>query len=281
MEKFEGKDITVLMSVYKQTKVAELVQAVDSVYLNQSVQPKQIMIVVDGPVDGELEDYLSNIEDDSMFNIVRLAENKGLSVALNEGMKKIDTKLVARMDSDDIAVSDRFEVQLADFNAIEQLIISGGTVTEFTKETSDAGQVRKMPEEDAEIRKFAKYRSPFNHPTVMFLKSAIDAVGGYQPMGKFEDYYLWTRLINDGHGYLHNTDKVLVHMRAGDDLYARRGSGGYFEDAKKLRKWMLDHRLINYMEFGIGITLNFLSNAIPVKARRKIYQTILRDKIEG
>src|SRR5699024_12827165 len=69
----------------------------------------------------------------------------------------------------------------------------------------------------SEIIEFAKKRNPFNHPCVMYKKSAVKAVGSYQDFYLLEDYYLWLRMLMAGYqGY--NIQEPLLHMRAGSDI---------------------------------------------------------------
>ena len=97
---------------------------------------------------------------------------KASSIAKNE--------LVARMDSDDIAYQDRCEKQIAVFNTHSEVSICSGIVEEFTTDPNTVDTRRVPPETNAEIIEFAKKRNPFNHPCVMYKKSAVEAVGSYR-----------------------------------------------------------------------------------------------------
>ena len=94
------------------------------------------------------------------------------------------------MDSDDIAYPDRCERQLAMFSIHPEVSICSGIVEEFTVSPDVINARRVPPETNAEIIEFAKKRNPFNHPCVMYKKSAVEAVGSYQDFYLLEDYYL-------------------------------------------------------------------------------------------
>ena len=100
MEKF-----SVLMSLYIKEKPEYFIQCMESV-LKQTVMPEQIVIVKDGALTPELENTLKKyIENDhDLYTIVPLEKNMGLGLALAEGIKHCRNNLVARMDTDDIAV---------------------------------------------------------------------------------------------------------------------------------------------------------------------------------
>ena len=55
--------------------------------------------------------------------------------------------------------------------------------------------IREVPQTNDEILNFMKKRNPFNHPCIMYKKSAIESVGGYQDFYLLEDYYLWIRAL--------------------------------------------------------------------------------------
>lgn len=279
---YTGNDITILMSVYKNSKANEVKSAVNSVLNEQSIEVKHMIIILDGSIDGVLEETINELSSRfyNKIQLVILKNNVGLATALTEGMRYVDTCLVARMDSDDIAVYNRFEIQLDMFNSIKNLHIVGGAVDEFTVEGMYSNSVvRKMPLSDKNIRKFAKFRSPFNHPTVMFLKQTVDSVGGYQKFGYLEDYYLWLRILNSTVDNISgNTDKVLVHMRGGETMYKRRGNVKYLQKVIQLKNWMLKNKMINIFEFLTGVMINTMVTLMPTKFRSFFYRVFLRTR---
>ena len=60
-------------------------------------------------------------------------------------------------------------------------------------------QIRDIPIGMPNIKKFAIYRNPVNHPTVMFRKQDVLDTGNYLPQLWFEDYYLWARMLQRGY----------------------------------------------------------------------------------
>ena len=98
------------MSLYIKEKPENLIECMESI-LNQTVKADEIVIVKDGPLTDELESVLSKYINDKpeLYTIVPLEKNVGLGLALAEGILHCKNELVARMDTDDIARSDRFE----------------------------------------------------------------------------------------------------------------------------------------------------------------------------
>ena len=231
MSVVEYREYSVLMSVYHKEKPEYLKQAIESIQ-TQTLSTNDFVLVCDGPLNEQLDDVIATKQQEmgDTLNVVRLAKNGGLGNALNEGIKYCKNELVARMDSDDIAYPDRCEKQIAVFNTHSEVSICSGIVEEFTTDPNTVDTRRVPPETNAEIIEFAKKRNPFNHPCVMYKKSAVEAVGSYQDFYLLEDYYLWLRMLMAGYqGY--NIQEPLLHMRAGSDMYLRRAGWKYAKTA--------------------------------------------------
>lgn len=102
-----------------------------------------------------------------------ILHNLGLGLALNVGLKECRNELVARMDTDDCSKPDRCEKQLARFAEKPYLAIVGSHIDEFVGDTSNVISQRIVPTTSEEIYNFAKKRSAFNHPAVMYSKTAV------------------------------------------------------------------------------------------------------------
>ena len=124
-------DFSVLMSVYVKENPDYLRQSLDSM-LNQTALPSQIVLVEDGPLTDELNQVIAEYkEKTTLIKSVPLKENVGLGKALNIGLQQCDYPLVARMDTDDIAMSTRFAEQLKAFQDDPELSICGCHELEF------------------------------------------------------------------------------------------------------------------------------------------------------
>ena len=78
----------------------------------------------------------------------------------------------------------------------------------------------------------------------MYKKSAVLKAGNYMDWFWNEDYYLWIRMALAGMTFA-NLPAILVHVRVGKDMYARRGGKKYFDSETRLQKYMLDKKLIS------------------------------------
>ncbi len=268
---------SVLMPVYRKEKAEYFRESMESM-LRQTIVTDDFVIVCDGPLTRELDDVIAEMEKKhpGLFQIIRLKEQKGLGNALYQGLSFCKNELVARMDSDDISVPDRCRMQLEAFRA-KDIDLAGGNITEFTADISKPGAQRQVPETDGEIRRFAKRRNPFNHPTVMFRRSAVLKAGSYQDCLGFEDYYLWARMLGCGmKGY--NIQKTLVYMRTGEGMYERRGGFLYALRGVKARWKIYGTGISGFSDFLISAGGQVAVSMLPLRFRSCFYERFLRRK---
>lgn len=213
---------SVLMSVYEKEKPEYLTLSIESM-LNQTVQPDEFIIVKDGPLSKELDSVIEQYaKDNELFTIIPLEKNGGLGRALNFGIKASRNELIARMDSDDIAKPNRCELQLQAFAKDHTLSICGTQIDEFIDTIDNVISSRIVPCSNEEIVAFAKRRSPFNHPTVMYKKSTLEKLDGYAEYGRKEDLDLFIRMVMAGYKAINLEDHCLWYRTSTDNLQRRR-----------------------------------------------------------
>ena len=186
---------SVIMSIYK-SDVPEYVRiALDSI-LNQTLVPDEIVIVADGPVPGELEQVIKDLTTSLSINekgakttikYLPQEKNRGLGEALRIAVENASYDYLARMDSDDICMPDRFEKQMRCFEEDPELSIVGGMITEFVETPDNVVDKRLLPLDDAGIKQFMKSRCGVNHVTVIFKKADLLSAGNYRSDYRQED----------------------------------------------------------------------------------------------
>lgn len=269
-------EYSVLMSVYYKERPEYLKASIESIQA-QTYPAKDFVLVCDGPLTPELDAVIEEKKTalGAVLQVVRLEKNSGLGKALNAGLMHCKCELVARMDSDDIAYSDRCERQMAVFNTKPEVSICSGIVEEFSSSPEVVDVRRVPPETNEEILAFAKTRNPFNHPCVMYKKSAVEAVGSYQDFYLLEDYYLWLRMLMAGYqGY--NIQAPLVHMRAGAEMYKRRAGAKYAKAQIALFKFMKDENIIGGREFTQSCLIRAVASIAPNWLRKIVFSKLLR-----
>ena len=267
----EQKKYSVLMSLYKKENPEYLKLAIDSM-LNQTVAPDEIVLVEDGPLTDELYAVLDEYP---MLHRVKNETNLGLGLALNVGLKECRNELVARMDTDDCSKPDRCEKQLQRFLEKPYLAIVGSHIDEFIGATSNVISQRIVPTTSEEIYKFAKKRSAFNHPAVMYSKTAVLENNGYADLKRNQDVDLFGRMQFNGYK-AENIDEALLWFRSSDELAKRRKSWqntwSYIATIRKF--WKMGYSsFADYAIVGIAQTGMYV---MPIKLQNYIYKNFLR-----
>lgn len=209
-----------LISVYYKENAENFCLAFDSL-VEQTLLPDEIVLVKDGPLTDELDSVLLHYQKILPIKLIVLEQNMSLGFALREGLKHCTYDWVGRMDTDDICHPKRFEKQVNFILENPQIELVGANISEFVEVPGDLNRKKTVPEKHDDIVRYAFFRSPFNHPTIFFKKSAVASVGSYQPMLLFEDYYLWLKLIKEGFRF-HNLQEELLFFRLGKDMLGRR-----------------------------------------------------------
>lgn len=210
--------ISVLMSVYNCEKY--LKEAIDSV-LNQTFTDFEFLIVDDCSSDSSLEIIKSY--QDPRIRIFENPTNSGLIKSLNLLIDKSKGKFLARLDSDDIALPERFEVQYNLMNSDNDLVLTGSNCL-FIDEHSEvlnSGRTFFSPKkdlDDALLRWLMLFpENHFIHSSVMIRANALRTNNlHYDKAAKHaEDFELWNRLSS--HGSLRIMKEPLVKLRILED----------------------------------------------------------------
>ena len=267
---------SVLMSLYVKEKPEYLRLAIDSM-LNQTVKPDEIVIVEDGPLTDSLYAVLDEYKAKypKIIRTVKNEKNLGLGLALNVGLKECKNELVARMDTDDISKSDRCEKQLKVFAENMSISIVGAYVDEFTDDPEKIVSTRAVPVTNDEIYQFAKKRSAFNHPAVMYRKSRVLNFGGYADLRRNQDVDLFGRMLFGG-CKAQNVPESLLLFRSNNDLAKRRKS---WQNTKSYIDTIGNFRKMGYSSFkdyaivAVAQTSVFL---MPAFLQHLVYKLFLR-----
>ncbi len=266
--------VSVLMSIYVKEKPEYLREAMDSV-LAQTYPIDEILIIQDGPLTEELYSLLAYYQGkNTNIRTFAFEKNQQLGRALAKGVELCSNELVARMDTDDIAMPDRIEKQVAYMEAHPEVSVLGGSIREFNDEgTTD--RVKYMPKTQEEIVEYAKLRNPLNHMTVMFRRSAILEIGNYQHFPFLEDYSLWSRMLTKGY-QIRNMEDVLVRARTSMALVRRRSGWDYFKTFSTLRKLQHELGLTNTFEYMKAMAGTFVMIMQPGFVKEFAYKKVLR-----
>lgn len=272
----EYPKFSVLMSLYIKEKVEFFEQCMESI-LNQTVPPSEIVIVFDGPLTAEMYDKVDEYCElnPGLITLIKNKQNKGLGLALADGVPACKYDLIARMDTDDIARNDRFEIQLKAFLLNPDLDICGSHIIEFDQSIDNELSRRKVPLSHLDIIKYQKKRSAFNHMTVMYKKESVLSAGNYKHAPLMEDDLLWSNMIMSGCNCL-NIDDYLVYARTGRAMIQRRGGWRYFLKYMQGRIEIYKSGFIGVFDLLITIVLQLFVALLPGSIREYLFIHLLR-----
>lgn len=250
---------SVLISVYSKEQPQYLQAAIESVFC-QTVTPSEIVLVKDGPLTNELESLILSYRS-PVVKIIALPENKGLSYALNEGLKYCSFELVARMDSDDICFPDRFEKQVSYLNSHPEVDIVGAYATKIDEHGNFLNELVKVPISHENIIRLI-WTCPMNHPTVMFRKDKLVAVGGYNPNAgpRQDDYDLWFRCAEKGLHFANIPEPLLYYRFFADSIKKNSIKVGWY----RLKVGLSGCRRLHLpLIVRIGVCIPFFRSLLP------------------
>lgn len=267
--------ISVLMSIYYRENKEYLDQCLSSIWDIQTIKPDEIIIIQDGVLTNELLLVIDKWKNKlgSKLKIVIIKNNVGLGKALNEGLKYCSNEWVFRMDTDDICLPERFQKQIDYIYKNPNVALLSGQVEEFDENMSYSIGIKKVPITNDEIYSSVLLRNPFNHMAVAYKKSVIEKVGGYQHHLYMEDYNLWLRVIAQKYE-VYNLPDILVNVRAGSAMYARRKGFEYIKSEYQLAKLKNDLKLQPIILSYIYFIVRSFPRLLPRTLLGQIYKKL-------
>lgn len=269
---------SVLLPVYAGDRPEYFRRAVESVTVDQTLAPTELVVVRDGPVGEGLASVLDaavagRLTGGVPVRLVALETNVGLARALEAGLDACAHEVVARADADDISLPGRFAAQVP--LVADGVDLLSAAVVEFTADESEAGLVRAWPTDAAAIARLARFQDPFNHPAVVYRRSAVRAAGGYRHLDKLEDYWLFARMVQAG-ARVANVAEPLVRYRVGAGAYARRGGRGLLRSELALQREFLASGFTTPAQALRNVLVRGVWRVVPTAVRRPIYRVVTR-----
>lgn len=247
--------IAVILPVYKNDKVKYLSLAVESI-LYQTFKNIQLFIGVDGPVGEDLRENLQLLEKQNNVSVVWFKENRGLACVLNDLLDisfNEGYEYIARMDADDISMTDRFEKQITYLEKHPEIDVVGGAIKEIDEEGKSRNKTIVYPDGPEECRTFFSKRNPHAHPAVLFRKSFFDKLNGkkYRPeYRQNQDTMLWFDGMMAGTQHA-NIPDVVLNFRMTNAMFKKRRNGWAFAK-KQFTDRLMINRGLGY-DFGADV----------------------------
>ncbi len=196
------------MSAYNSEKyVAEAIESI----LNQTFKDFEFIIVNDGSTDKTVEIIKKYAKSDERIKFIDNKKNAGIVAALNQGLDFCHGEYIARMDSDDISLPERFEKQAKYMDKHPECGACSTWAELFGSNVTQNNILRHMP--TVKLLDFVLYGNQVLNPGSMIRRSVlIDNNIKYNPDYKYaEDYAFWIEIIK--HAEIHNLQEVLLKYR--------------------------------------------------------------------
>jgi glycosyltransferase involved in cell wall biosynthesis len=190
---------------------------------------------------------------------ILVSTNPGIVDALNLGISQSKGRYIARLDSDDTIVPDRFQIQLREFEKIKNLVLLGTQMNLIDDSGAKIGETH-YPIHDLQIRRFLNFQNCIGHPSTLILRSAVIQAGGYRrQFTGAEDYDLWLRLGKLG--ILRNLEFHLTNYRISNNQFSKQkeSNQGLVENSVRLAN------------IGLGISAPVISSSWPKAEDLEIY----------
>jgi GT2 family glycosyltransferase len=273
----EPQPFSLLLAVWGGDDPGFLRDAFTSSVQDQTRRPDQVVLVQDGPVPPQLADTIRDLVATSPVPVdhLPLEDNVGLGPALDRGLAACHHEIVARMDADDVSLPTRFEKQLPVVEAGADIVGSG--LLEFGSSREEIVGRRTPPTDADEIRRVIRFRDPFNHPTVVYRRSAVQAAGGYTDMALMEDYLLFARMVDAG-ARPANLAEPLVCYRVGAGAYARRGGRELLRSELAVQRRFRQLGITTRGQHVRNVVVRGGYRLVPESLRRLAYRALIANR---
>jgi glycosyltransferase involved in cell wall biosynthesis len=265
---------SVLISLFYKENPKYLNEALESIY-NQILLPNEIIIVKEGILSNEMVSIINKWQNSNSNILLKIIDADkyntiGLPACLNLGLQSCSFKYVARFDTDDFNLPDRFLKQIEFLKQNENIKLLGGQISEYNETMDKFLSFRKVPIGLKNIKKFSFWRNPFNHQTVIYERAAVLNLGGYPVVGSSEDYALWSKFLVAGYEVA-NLPNVLVKARTGSSFYTRRQGLKFLKGEIQSLKSQYNSNFYNRFEFILQIFVRIIVRIMPTKIIKILY----------
>jgi glycosyltransferase involved in cell wall biosynthesis len=244
--------------------------------VEQTLLPTEVVIVRDGPLLPGHEQALDEVREHLVLVEVTLAGPCGAGPANQAGVSAASGTWIAKMDSDDIALPERFERQLAAAGR-GALDLLGTSMWEFEGTEANITGLRRLPSSGAAILGYARTNNPINHPTAFYRRDLALAVGGYVALPYLEDYDFTARMLVNG-ARAANLEEPLLLFRSGDDVRRRRRAWGIFASERLLQRNLVAYGLVSRRRSVVNLVARTAYRALPPAVARRADALLFHDR---
>lgn len=263
-----------VLPVYHRVPPEQFDAALASV-LSQTQPASEVIIVADGPLTPELDAIIdAQSQRDASIQVVRLPENRGVAHAMQAGLEAATQPWVARQDSDDISLPERFERMWPRLERGD-LSMLGAAMYEFEGEPDNVVGIRAMPLEPRRVAAYCRFNNPVNNPTSIMHRERALAVGGVRPVLYMEDWDLIARLLAAGYTVA-NLPEPLVRFRADPGMFSRRRDRRLLSAEWQMQRGLRSYGLISAPRMVVNFVVRSAASALPSSWFKRAYAAVFR-----
>jgi glycosyltransferase involved in cell wall biosynthesis len=206
--------ISVVMATFNEPP-SLITQSVQSI-LNQTLTDFELLLIDDSTNTDTIAAIDNLVQFDTRIKLIRSSQRIGFVPALNIGLKQAKGEYIARMDGDDIAMPNRFELQSSYLKNNLDIAVVGGSM-DIINEKGEITSHRNYAATFRKTKLFALMRNPLAHPTIMMRRNIIEKGFFYdETFFKAEDLELWLRLMKNGYKISNIPNTVLLYRVTGN-----------------------------------------------------------------
>lgn len=178
--------------------------------LNQTYKDFEFIIVDDASTDSSFNVLLEFAQKDSRIKLYRNEINSGLAYSMNRAIDYSNGEYIARMDTDDIAIEDRFAIQVAFLDMNQNIDICGSFARNFGA-NNNFNLTPYYKSDYCAIQLL--FATCLVHPTVMIRKEFLkkNNLTYNENFRCSQDFDLWTKAVE--YGKIEMINKVLLFYR--------------------------------------------------------------------
>jgi glycosyltransferase involved in cell wall biosynthesis len=221
--------VSVVVNVWGGDEPVSLKRSLSSIN-SQRQSPDEVVIVIDGPISGELEEEIQSFKNRAtcLVKAIYIPSPKGLWNARNVGIGEAENEIVALHDADDVMHPERLKIQLTEM-VYHSADLYFTPAVEFNTKSGEVTGCRVSKQEVVDLHVIF-WNNILNHSSVLFKRDAILDIGGYRNVYFSEDYDLWLRLIIAGKRV--RQSKMVLQALGVDSGHLDRRSGFQFVKAE-------------------------------------------------
>ena len=216
-----NNDISIVINVWGNDSPHALGRSLRSIG-KQTFKPSEVLIVIDGPINAQLEDEIAKFEVQSSFEVrvIRVSVATGLWNGRNVGIAEARNEIIALHDADDLMHPERLQIQIMEMKRLLADVCFTQAV-EFNSKNEEIVACRLGEHEVVDLHVIF-WNNILSHSSAMFKRKTIIEIGGYRNVYLSEDYDLWLRLVIAGK-HVRQSSFVLQALGVNSGQIARRG----------------------------------------------------------